>query len=254
MVRGHDSARRLYRALLDQQIPFKSASIAFYTIASIAPFVVLVLAVFSLVQATDLLVEELQPILPANASDALRQLLADTSSRRLTSGIGIVVTVWSASRLFRALSIAFTDIYEAEARFGLLTHLVRSLFVLAGFLLALVLLAVTAALLTTVDFQVRFPTFVGNVVAVVVLMVVFFPLYYTMPPKSVTVRHALPGTVLAAAGWVLLQVAFFYYARFAGPYAAFSVLGALVLFVSFLYLAANVILFGALLNASLDWQ
>lgn len=249
-----DRSRPFVEVLTDQQIPFKSASISFYFIASIVPFTVLVLALFSLFGATDLLVSGVRPILPENGKEVLTRLLQNSTGRRLTSGLGLLGTFWSASRLFRALSIAFTDIYQQDAEFGFLTHLVRSLLVLVGLLFAIVLLATTSVVLSIGTLAVSYPTVLGNAAALVVLAIVFFPFYYVLPPKSVTATHAIPGTLLAATGWVLLQFLFFSYAHLVGPDAAFSVLGGVILFVSFLYLAAMILLVGAIVNAWLDWE
>ena len=95
-------------------------------------------------------------------------------------------------------------------------------------------------------------TVLPETLVILALVVVFLPLYYVLPPVSVSVRHALPGTVFAAVGWVLLQVGFFYYTGSAGQYAAYGLLGAVLLFVTFLYLAGVVLLVGAVLNAVLD--
>ena len=67
-----------------------------------------------------------------------------------------------------------------------------------------------------------------------------------------TVGHALPGAVVAAVGWVLLQVGFYYYAGSASRYAAYGFLGAVLLFVTFLYLGAIVLLVGVVLNVALE--
>jgi membrane protein len=69
---------------------------------------------------------------------------------------------------------------------------------------------------------------------------------------DVTLRHAIPGAVVAAVGWVLLQIGFYYYAGSAGKYAAYGLLGALLLFITFLYLGAIVFLIGVVVNVALD--
>jgi membrane protein len=120
-------------------------------------------------------------------------------------------------------------------------------------LLAGVVLPSTVAVsLSFVGFWAPYPTLLGDVLALVVLVPAFVPLYYVLPPTPVTVRHAIPGAVFAAVGWVLLQVAFFHYAGSAGRYAAYGFLGAVLLFVTFLYFGAIVLLAGVVLNLVVD--
>jgi membrane protein len=75
-----------------------------------------------------------------------------------------------------------------------------------------------------------------------------------MPPVDVTIQHALPGAVVAAIGWVLLQIGFYYYSGSASRYAAYGLLGAILLFITLLYLGAIVLLVGAVVNVVLDQQ
>lgn len=89
----------------------------------------------------------------------------------------------------------------------------------------------------------------GTLALVVVLTVALLPVYYVLPPVSVSVREVLPGAVLAAVGWVGLQFGFRLYAANAAQYAAYGLIGAVLLFVTWLYFASIVVLLGATLNA-----
>lgn len=64
-----------------------------------------------------------------------------------------------------------------------------------------------------------------------------------------TAREALPGAVLAAVGWVVLQIGFRIYTRYAGRYAAYGLIGSALLFVTWFYFASIVVLLGAAVNA-----
>lgn len=52
----------------------------------------------------------------------------------------------------------------------------------------------------------------GAVLLFLFLVLVLLPLYYVLPPVTMTVRTVLPGTVVAAGGFIALQVGFLYYA------------------------------------------
>ncbi len=90
------------------------------------------------------------------------------------------------------------------------------------------------------------------VVLLVGLVLVFLPIYYVLPPISIDLAEAVPGALFAAVGWAILQAGFQLYAANAGRYQAYGAVGGVLLFVTWLYFAGIVILFGAVLNVVLS--
>jgi uncharacterized BrkB/YihY/UPF0761 family membrane protein len=86
-----------------------------------------------------------------------------------------------------------------------------------------------------------------------VLVAALFPVYYVFPDVPVSPREALPGTALAAVGWTVLGAGFGAYAAVAsqGSLALYGALGGVVLLATWLYLAASLLLVGAVVNAVL---
>lgn len=245
------TGRDVVRIFREENVPFMAASIAYYTIASIIPLLTIALVVLSVFGATDLLIDALRSSLSSGSEEVLNRVLTNTSGRGAAGVVGLLLAVWSGSKVFRGISIAFDEVYEASADDSLLEQVGKSLLVFGLILGGIVLLSAVSITLTYVRFQIPYQTALGNVLAFVALVLAFLPLYYVLPPVSVSVRHALPGTVVAALGWVLLQIAFFYYAGNAGKYAAYGLLGAVLLFITFLYLAAIVLVVGAVVNVVL---
>lgn len=246
-----ETGRSVVQRFREENVPFMAASVAYYAIASVVPLLAVALAVLSVFGATDLLIDALRSSLSASGEEVLNRILTDTRGHGAVGVLGFLFALWSGVKVFRGLSIAFTEVYDTASEESLPANVAKSLLVLGLLLGAVVLLSATGVLLTYVQFQVPYPTLLGNLAALVTLVVVLLPLYYVLPPVSVSVRHALPGTVFAALGWVLLQVGFYYYAGSAGQYAAYGLLGAVLLFVTFLYLAGVVLLVGAVLNVVL---
>jgi len=247
-----ETGRSTVRRFRAENVPFMAASIAYYAIASVVPLLAVALAVLSVLGATGLLIDALRSSLSASGEEVLNRMLTDTRGHGAIGALGLLFALWSGSKVFRGLSIAFTEVYDTASEESLPVNVAKSLLVLGLLLGAVVLLSATSVLLTYVQFRVPYPTLLGDLAALLALVVAFLPLYYVLPPVSVSVRHALPGTVFAAVGWVLLQVGFFYYTGSAGQYAAYGLLGAVLLFVTFLYLAGVVLLVGAVLNAVLN--
>lgn len=247
-----ETARRIVGLAKEEEITFKAAAIAFYALVSIIPLLIISLAVLSLLGAEDTLISVLQSNLSGSANEVLDTILSETQGHGVAGGIGALFTLWSAIKIFRGLSVAFVDIYQADPDISLLDQVKRSLVVFAFVLLAVVILSATGLLLTFVPFQIPYPTLVWNALAVVMLVIGLLPLYYVLPPGEMTVGDALPGAIIAGIGWVLLQYGFSYYAQNAGSYAAYGFLGAILLFVTLLYIAAIILLIGAVVNVVLD--
>ena len=250
---GITTARGIVRTVREENVPFMAASIAYYAIASIVPLLALSLAVLSAFGGTATLVDLLRAALSENGQAILTDLLVNTRGHGATGTLSLVFVVWSGSKVFRGLSIAFTEVYGEVSDISLPAQFVRSAVVMGVLLGAVVLLSATSVALTYVRFRVPYPTLVGNLAAFVALGVAFLPIYYVLPPVETSVRHVVPGTLVAAAGWISIQVVFFYYAGAAGRYAAYGYLGAVLLFVTALYLAAIALLLGVVVNAALDW-
>jgi membrane protein len=89
----------------------------------------------------------------------------------------------------------------------------------------------------------------GAAALVAVLALALLPVYYVLPPVDVSLREVLPGAIVAAVGWVLLQAGFGVYATTAGRYGAYGIVGAILLFVTWLYFASIVVLVGGAVNA-----
>ena len=200
--------------------------------------------------AVDQAVDVVRAYLDGTTERALEAVLTATRGRNVAGVVGFLLALWSSIKVFRGLTVAFAEIYDEDSELTLLDQILRGLLVFGVLLVALVLLTATSLALTFLQFDVLYPTLVGNALAFLVLVGVMLPLYYLLPPVSVALKHALPGAVLTALGWVTLQVAFFYYLHSTGGYVPHGLIGALLLFVSFLYVAAIILLFGAVVNVA----
>jgi membrane protein len=246
------TGRSVVELVREEEVPFMAASIAYYAVASFVPLLILALALLSVFGARQALIEVLRSALSGSGSEVLNRVLSDMSGHGVAGVAGGVLALWSGIKVFRGLTVAFDELYSRQSELSLLDQLKKSVLALATLLAGFVLLSTLSVTLTFVDIPLQYPALIGNVVAVVVLSAAFLPIYYIMPPVDVTLRHAIPGAVVAAVGWVLLQIGFYYYAGSAGKYAAYGLLGALLLFITFLYLGAIVFLIGVVVNVALD--
>jgi membrane protein len=236
----------------DRHLTYLAAGIAYYAFVSILPLLLLAVAAASFVGGERLAVRVASLLgqhLSSSGQELVTQALTATSGRGVASAVGSLGLLWSGLKLFRGLDQAFDEVYTDEMETSLLEQIRNGLVVLFGIGLAVVLVVAVAVVLSILSLGIPFVNALGALALIVVLSLAFLPIYYVLPPVEVSLREVLPGAVVAAVGWGILQVGFRIYAANADQYAAYGVIGAVLLFVTWLYFASIVVLLGAAINA-----
>ncbi|GAA0225371.1 YihY/virulence factor BrkB family protein [Haladaptatus pallidirubidus] len=247
------TTREIADEVREQEITFLAAGIAFYAFVSILPALLLGLALVSIVGGESIATEVVttaQRFLSPAAEAVIYEAFTTRSGRGSATIVGILVLVWSTLRVFRGLDKAFSRVYDSNHEESFVETLVDASIVVVVIALALLGLGLGRIVFSAFSW-VPFAKTVSSIVVLLALVPVLLPLYYFFPDADVTVRQALPGTILATVGWVVLQALFQAYAESAAQFAAYGVLGGALLLVSWLYLGAIVLLLGAVVNAVL---
>lgn len=252
-------AREAGRGLLDTfreaKITLLAAGVAFYAFLSVIPLLLLVLAVGSAVGEeafAQRIVSLLEDQLSAEGAAVIEEAVTNPAGRQGASIVGIVALTWSGLRVFRGIDLAFDEVYRWDGGTSIVQQVIDGLTVLVTVGLAIVLMLGLGTLLGQPGvLDVPYVGVLGWVFLVVGLIVVFLPFYYVMPPIDVTAAEALPGTIAASVGWIVLQIGFQIYAANAGQYQAYGFLGAIFLFMLWLYFGSVLVLLGAAINAVL---
>lgn len=236
-----------------RNLPFLAGSLAFYAFISLLPLLLLVLVAASLI-AGDAIADHLIALTRLYLSPAGQELLAeaitDAAGWAGSSVVGLAVLLWTAFRLFLGIDIAFAQLYGSEATKSL-AHRIRDAVVgLLAIALALFAAAATAAA-TALFPDLPYLRLLNPLFLVIGLIIVFFPLYYVFPDVEVSVREAIPGTLVAAVGWALLQSLFQLYVSITTLADVFGVIGGALLFLLWLYFSALVLLLGVVINVVL---
>jgi len=238
----------------ERNLTFLAAGIAYYAFVSILPLLLLGLALASVVGG-DALAASVTSLfsqqLTAAGQETVARLLTTTSGRSGASLVGLLVLTWSGLKLLRGLEHAVEELYPRGVDTSLVERVVDGLIVLVGVGVTVGLVVAVSVLLSALPVDVPFANLLGTVGLLAGLTLAFLPIYYVLPPVDVSVTEALPGAAVAAGGWVLLQIGFRIYAAYAARYAAYGLIGAILLFVTWLYVASIVVLLGAAVNAVL---
>lgn len=243
----------IVREIGRQNLPFLAASLAFYAFVSLLPLLLLVLVVASLV-AGDAVSEHLIALTRQYLSPTGRELLAtaitDAAGWVGSSILGFLVLVWSAFQIFRGIDVAFAQLYGTTADQSIVQGLrdaIVGLFAIATALFASAASGVAIALFPDIPYL----GLLSPLLLIAGLAIVFFPLYYVFPNVEVSPREALPGTLVAAIGWALLNALFGFYVSITTLADVFGVIGGALLFLLWLYGGAVVLLLGAVVNVVL---
>jgi membrane protein len=247
-----ETVRDVVRVARDRELTFMAASIAHYTLASLVPLLLLAVALASLVGGEEFVTSVVRDRLASFLSASGQQVLVNAMTGlrgQVGAGLaGIGFTLWSGSKVFRGLDVAFADLYGRRESPSLPEQLVHAVVTLALLALAVGAVVAVSVVVSLADLPVWRPRLVGTALLLVALLPVLLPIYYVLTPDDSTVREVFPGAAFAAVGVVLLQIGFLYYVRHAGRYRALGVLGAVLLFITWLYFSGIVILLGAAVN------
>jgi len=233
--------------------------VAYFALLSFVPLIFLALALLGLAHradASDFLVRELSRAFPGTSLKSILSLLHRVQDNAATLGIiGGVALLWSSLSLFSALESALNIVYGRPNRSFLKGKAVAGA-VMVGSIVTLFASLVVGAF--GVELLKRFaPGLVGNgivaytvsiAVSMLGVFVFLLAVYRVMPNTRVSIREALPGAILAA---VLLEASFQVlpiFVRLAGINVTLRVLGGPAILLLWLYVMANMIVFGAELN------
>lgn len=244
--------RAVYATVRETRITFLAAAIAYYAFVSIIPLAFLGLAVSQLLGAGRLtpVLSGADQFLTPGVIEIIDQSLADSTARGGATVVGIGFLAWSASKVFRGLDVAFSQVYGERGTESLSAKLLDVAIVTLGIPAALVAWAALGVLLPPLDWL-PLSVILGQLALLAVLTVVFFPMYYRFPAVEVSPREAIPGTLVAGTGWTLLATTFSIYTTYVTDFQVYGILGGALLLVTWLYLGGIIIMLGAVLNTVL---
>jgi len=253
MTIAFGTARRVVDVAIDRQVTFLAAAIAYYAFVSLIPalllLVVVATAVFGEVIAGELVAAAGDFLTPAG-EEAVAGAIYSAGGRTGAGVLGVGVLLWSTLKVFRALDTAFAELYGVSEPPDFVKQVTDAGSVVLAVGVGVGVMVVVGAFVASAD---RVPVVeAASILALPgFLAVVFLPMYYLLPEPPIGIREALPGAAFAAVGWTLLQAGFQLYAASAGQYQVYGVIGGVLLLVTWLYLAATVVVIGGVVNVVL---
>lgn len=236
-----------------KEIQFLAASIAYYAFAALIPLLLFAFIVISTIGGDDLALQIVivtQGFLTPTSQELIREAIMKTEGRTGVIVGASFVFIWSVFRLLRGLDIAISMVYETEMHPPVLTQITSAAMLFLALMIAgsgLVSISVLSALLPGIPLI----SLASAGAVLVALVLVFWPIYYLVPAVDHSIVDALPGAIVAACSWAILNILFGIYAAYASQYELYGVLGGVLLLLTWFYISGVIIVFGAVINAVL---
>lgn len=178
--------------------------------------------------------------------------------------IGIIGTIWSASRGVNALIKTLNDAYETKRNPGFINRAWSLVFTIA-----LVFLILLALLIPILGHQFAFSLFnylgveetfsefwrfVRWIIPPILIFIVLNLMYWIIPNTEPRLHliSVLPGAFFSTVSWVVLIYGFSYYVNHFGNYTStYGSIAGIIILMLWLYFTGMILIFGGLLNATM---
>lgn len=242
----------------------RGASIAYFTLFSVAPVLLVVIAIAGLVfgqgAAQGAIVDQFSGLMGHGTAEALQTMIRSASDRMtgpIATLIGLVTILVSTTGVFGEVQSALNAIWKAAPRRSTMTRLVRArlaslgLVIAFGFVLT-VSLALSAALAALSTFlHGIFPAMevvlaiVDFALSVLLISAMFAAMYKVLPDAPIAWRDvgigALVATALFEGGKYLIAL----YIGRSNIASTFGAAGALIVLLLWIFYSAQIFLLGA---------
>ena len=242
----------------------RGASIAFYTVTSIAPVLLIVIAIAGLVfgddAARNAIQAQLSGLMGPQSAEMLQNAVKSASGRStgiLATAIGILTLIVTASGVFGEMQSTLNAIWKATPQGTTVSQLLRARAVSLGLVgalgfLLIVSLTISAGLSAFGDFVNAYLPFgklilvtLNFVVSLLLISVLFAAIYKVLPDIKLEWRDVLVGAFATAVLFTIGKSLIGWYIGSSSVASAYGAAGALFVVLLWIYYSAQIFLFGA---------
>ena len=250
-------------SFIDDEALSRGAAIAFYAVTSLAPVLLIVIAIAGLVfgreAAQDAISGQFSGLMGGQAADVLQSVIASASTK--SSGIiatisGIAMLIVAASGVFAEMQAALNTIWKSRGRETALSRLIRArvtslgLVAALGFLLV-VSLVISAGLTALSNYLNRMP--VGTsilfglnfVVSWLLFALLFAAIYKMLPDRMLQWRDVIVGALMTSLLFNIGKTVIGWYIGSSAIASSYGAAGELIILLLWVYYSAQIFLFGA---------
>lgn len=256
--------RTAISGFVDDNALSHSAATAFYAATSLAPVLLIVIAVAAFVvggDAAEVAVSaQLSGLLGPQGAGLLKSILQgaqDTSSGVLAAGIALVTLLASASGVFGEMQTTLNQIWKVDPEPTSFSKLVRAraaslgLVAALGFLLlvSLVASAAISGLSEVINRYLPFGTFlvsaINTIISVALVAVLFAAIYKVLPDRSLTWRDVRFGAIVTAVLFTIGKSLIGWYLGTSAVSSSYGAAGSLIVLLLWVFYSSAIFFFGA---------
>jgi membrane protein len=249
-----------------------AAGVAFYAFLAFVPLLAALVLTYGLVAEPATVVghfRHLTSLMPADAARLIgEQLMSMTQSAGSAKGIAlllsILVALYGAMRGATSIITALNVVYNVDEERSFVRKTLLAMLITLGALVCLLLGILAISALGYLEHLLPFSSSALHLVLKIVswaaaaatVSVLIAALYRYAPNRpNPKWRWLTPGSIAATAAWLTATLGFgFYVANFGNYNATYGSLGAVIVFLTWLYVTAYILLLGGELNAELEKQ
>jgi membrane protein len=266
-----DIVLRVYKNISAHRILAISAGVTFYSLLSIFPALAAFVSVYGLFADTGSIashLDQLATVLPAGAIDVIRDQMTRVASKGhgslgVTFLVSLVAALWSANAAIKAMFDALNIVYAEDEKRGFIKLNAVSLAFTSGAIVFMLLAAGATVIVPAMVDRVGLGDLMQVIIRIMVWPVLFvilaigLALIYRYGPSRDRPRWRWIswGSTIAVLGWLIASILFSWYAANFGKFnETYGSLGAVIGFMTWMWISAIVVLVGAELNAEMEHQ
>jgi membrane protein len=251
-------------SFIDDEALSRGAAIAFYTVTSIAPVLLIVVAVAGLAfgrdAAQNAISTQLSGLMGQQTADVLQSAVASAAGKSLgilATIIGVATLITTASGVFGEMQSALNAIWKAKPQATTVSRLIQAratslgLVAALGFLL-IVSLAVSAGLTafgnyldSIVPIGKLILPILNFAVSLALLAVLFAAIYKVLPDRRLQWRDVVIGAVVTAVLFTIGKTLIGWYLGSSAVASSYGAAGGLIVLLLWVYYSVQVFLLGA---------
>ncbi len=265
-------AKRTWKEGTDDNVSLIAAGVAFYGFSAFVPLLAALVLTYGLVADPANVVEHVRSLTNVMPQDAARligeQLQSMVTTAGSSKGFGLLVAlgiaVWGAMKGATSMMTALNIAFDAEETRGYVKRTLGAFALTVGAIVALVVAIVAISAMASIESLLPFSSPFVHIllriafwIAAAAIVSLLIASLYRYGPSRPNPRWVwlTPGSLVATILWIGASLGFgFYVSNFGNYNATYGSLGAVIVFLTWLYLSAYILLMGAELNAETERQ
>ncbi len=251
-------------AFINDEALSRGAAIAFYTVTSIAPVLLIVIAIAGLAfgrdAAQNAITEQLSGLMGQQTAEVLQTAVASAANKPsgvVATIVGIITLMVTASGVFGEMQTALNVIWKAKPEGTTVSRLIRARAASLGLVAALGFLLMVSLVVSTVltafgnyldsilPFGKVILTVLNVVVSLVLISFLFAAIYKVLPDRNLEWGDVVVGAIVTGVLFTIGKSLISWYIGSSAVASSFGAAGALIVLLLWVYYSAQIFLLGA---------